>query len=222
LRGLNGAVKGLLVTAMNKVVDQNHRKGGRPLSFDRDAALHKAMLLFWRHGYEGTSLNALTAALGVKPSSIYTAFGDKRRLFLEAVDLYLASAGSIEDLFSDDKPVKEVARDLLVSAAIGFTGENTPPGCLLATSAISCSQESMDVQEMLAKIRRQLEQQLRARISRAIEAGEVCSNVDPAALAGCIMAVSQGMSTLARDGATRSHLMTIIDTTLGAWPSRTA
>ena len=53
------------------------RKGGRPLSFNRDAALRQAMLLFWRHGYEGTSLNALTRTLGVTPPSIYAAFGDK-------------------------------------------------------------------------------------------------------------------------------------------------
>ena len=217
---MNHAVKGLLVTAMDDVIEQRPRKAGRPLSFDRDAALYKAMLLFWQHGYEGTSLNALTAALGVKPSSIYTAFGDKKRLFFEAVDLYLASAPPVEEIFSDAKPAKEVARELLVSAAIGFTGENTPPGCLLATSAISCSQESMDLQETLAKIRRHLEAQLRARFTRAVEAGEVRSDADPAALAGCIMAVSQGMSTLARDGATRSHLMAIIDTALTGWPSR--
>ena len=62
---------------------------GRPLSFDRDAALERAMLLFWKHGYDATSLAELTAAMGVTPPSGYTAFGDKKRLFLEAVDHYV-------------------------------------------------------------------------------------------------------------------------------------
>ncbi|ANL50929.1 TetR/AcrR family transcriptional regulator [Rhizobium phaseoli] len=197
------------------------RKGGRPLSFDRDAALQKAMVLFWRYGYEGTSLATLTAALGVKPSSIYTAFGDKKRLFLEAVELYLASGPAVEDVVSDGKSLKEVARELLVNAATKFTGEKTPRGCLLATSVISCSQESMDLQEMLAGIRRHLEAQLLVRISYAIDKGEIGHDANPAALAGLIMAVAQGMSTLARDGASRSHLMSIVDMTLASLPFQT-
>ena len=57
------------------------RKPGRPLGFDRDAALQQAMLLFWRHGYEATSVNDLTNAMGITPPSLYTAFGDKKQLF---------------------------------------------------------------------------------------------------------------------------------------------
>ena len=67
-----------------------HRRKGRPLSFDRDVALNQAMLLFWQHGYEATSLNDLTTALGVTPSSIYTVFGDKKGLFLAAVGHYVS------------------------------------------------------------------------------------------------------------------------------------
>ena len=70
------------------------RRAGRPLSFDRDAALNQAMLLFWRHGYESTAVSDLTAAMGVTPPSLYAAFGDKKRLFLEAVALYLSGASS--------------------------------------------------------------------------------------------------------------------------------
>jgi AcrR family transcriptional regulator len=61
------------------------RKTGRPLSFDRDASLEKAMLIFWRYGYETTSIVDLTNAMGVTAPSLYNAFGDKKRLFLEAV-----------------------------------------------------------------------------------------------------------------------------------------
>ena len=61
------------------------RRTGRPLSFDRDAALRQAMLTFWRHGYETTSVAELTAAMGVSAPSLYTAFGDKKQLFLEAM-----------------------------------------------------------------------------------------------------------------------------------------
>ncbi|EGE58671.1 TetR family transcriptional regulator [Rhizobium etli CNPAF512] len=79
----------------------------------------------------------------------------------------------------------------------------------------------MDLQEMLAGIRRHLEAQLLIRISYAIDKGEIGPDVNPVALAGLIMAVAQGMSTLARDGASRSHLMSIVDITLASLPFRT-
>src|SRR6476646_1840238 len=64
------------------------RKTGRPLSFDRDEVLQKAMLAFWEHGYENTSIAELTEVMGITAPSLYTAFGDKKRLFLEAMHLY--------------------------------------------------------------------------------------------------------------------------------------
>jgi AcrR family transcriptional regulator len=64
-------------------------KTGRPISLDRDAALENAMLLFWERGYEGTSMADLTKAMGLNPSSIYAAFGDKHALFSLAVKRYM-------------------------------------------------------------------------------------------------------------------------------------
>ena len=112
--------------------------------------MQQAMLLFWRHGYEATSLNDLTTALGVKPSSIYTVFGDKKRLFLEAVGRYLSGPITSGSIIAHAANAREAARGLLVASATGFTGENTPAGCLLASSAISCSKAASDVQAELA------------------------------------------------------------------------
>jgi hypothetical protein len=70
---------------MKPIDPTSRRKTGRPLSFDPDAALLPAMLLFWRYGYEATSLAELTRAMGVTPPSIYVAYGDKKGLFRSAV-----------------------------------------------------------------------------------------------------------------------------------------
>ena len=201
----------------NQIVVQ--RKKGRPLSFDREAALHQAMLLFWRHGYEATSLNVLTSTLGVKPSSIYTVFGDKRRLFLEAVASYLSGPITSKSIIAEAASARDAARGLLVASAIGFTGKDTPAGCLLATSAISCSNAASDVQEELAGIRRGIEARLRDKILSSIERGLMPAESDAEALAAHTMAVIQGMSTLARDGASRDKLLRIVDAAMKAWPA---
>jgi AcrR family transcriptional regulator len=194
-------------------------KIGRPLSFDRDAALHQAMLLFWRHGYESTSLSDLTAAMGVTPPSIYSAFGNKKRLFLEAICHYLSGPITSESIIKGANTAREAAEGLLRASAAGFTGTNTPPGCLLATSAISCSADAADVQKKLSLIRRNIEACLTERIVAGINAGEVSPQTDAGALAGLIMAVIQGMSTLARDGATRAKLLRVAETAMQAWPT---
>lgn len=194
------------------------RKKGRPLSFDRDAALHQAMLLFWRHGYEATSLNDLTSALGVKPSSIYTVFGDKKRLFLEAVGSYLSGSITSGTIIARAANGRDAAKNLMQAAAHGFTGADTPAGCLLASSAISCSDAANDVKEELASIRRSIEASLLDKIVSSVGAGVLPASSNAQALAGLTMAVIQGMSTLARDGATRETLLQIVDAAMQAWP----
>lgn len=190
------------------------------MSFDREAALHQAMLLFWRHGYEATSLSDLTAAMGVTAPSIYTAFGDKKRLFLEAVDRYLSGPVTSDSIIEAAGTAQEAAWGLLRAAASGFTGSDTPPGCLLASSAISCSAAAADVQGGLAAIRRGIEARLHGKIVQAMEVGELAADADADALAGHIMAVIQGMSTLARDGAPRDKLMRVAAAAMMAWPKR--
>ena len=197
---------------------QTLRKKGRPLSFDREAALHQAMLLFWRHGYEATSLNDLTTALGVKPSSIYTVFGDKKRLFLEAVARYTSGPVTSESIIAQAATAREAAHGLLQAAVTGFTGDDTPKGCLLATSAISCSAGAQDVQQALADIRIAIEASLKEKVFADMQAGRLPADTDAEVLAAHVLAVIQGASTLARDGAPREKLLRVVATCMRAWP----
>ena len=194
------------------------RKPGRPLGFDRDAALYQAMLLFWRHGYEATSLNDLTKAMAITPPSLYTAFGDKKQLFLEAVERYLSGPVTSEAIIDEARTARGAAAGLLQAAAVGFTGESTPTGCLLASSAISCSSAAADVQKRLANIRLRIEKRLQSKIENDIMAGRLSPEVDAEALGAYIMAVIQGLSTLARDGAKREKLSSVTRTAMQAWP----
>jgi AcrR family transcriptional regulator len=208
----------LVAEPTNELAQKQVRKKGRPLSFDRERALHQAMLLFWRHGYESTSLNDLTTALNVPPSSIYTVFKDKKSLFLEAVALYMSGPVTSKTIIDEAATGYEAASGLLKAAAVGFTGADTPAGCLLATSAISCSSAAIEVQGKLADIRRGIEAQLRDKIEQSIQLRYLPSGADAEALAAHTIAVIQGLSTLARDGARRVKLLKIAETTMQAWP----
>jgi AcrR family transcriptional regulator len=204
---------------MKHAVIKPRQRKGRPRSFNRDAAVHQAMLLFWRHGYEATSLSHLTAALGVSPPSIYAAFGDKKTLFLEAVGRYVGNPMTASSIIASARTARDAALTLLTVSAIGFTGADSPPGCLLATAAISCSPAADDVQRTLAEIRVTIEQQLASRIAHDVEVGALPREVDGETLAAHVMAVIQGMSTLARDGASQEKLLRVCETAMSAWPA---
>lgn len=199
---------------------ERRRKTGRPRSFDRDTALEQAMLTFWRHGYETTSVVDLTTAMGITAPSLYAAFGDKRRLFLEAVDRYAGDPGAMADRIETAPTGRVAAHDMLTAAATAFTGDATPRGCLLASATASGSAAAAAVQRSVADIRAAIDGQLRTRIERDVAAGALPSDTDVSALSGLVIAVIQGMSVLARDGATRMRLIAIGEAALAAWPGR--
>ena len=194
------------------------RKTGRPLSFDRDAALEQAMLTFWRYGYESTSIVDLTNAMGVTAPSLYAAFGDKKRLFLEAAHRYAGDPEAMALAIDGAPTAYDAARAMLTAAATAYPDAATPKGCLLASATASGSAASADVQSAIADIRRSIAGRLRARIARDIAADILPPQANAAALAGLVMTVTQGMSVLARDGTPRASLMAIVEVALQGWP----
>ncbi|MYN05729.1 TetR/AcrR family transcriptional regulator [Pseudoduganella aquatica] len=195
------------------------RVRGRPLSFDRDAALEKAMLLFWRHGYESTSISDLTQAMGITPPSLYSAFGDKERLFLEAVERYAAGPGNAEAVFAQGQSARSTVEQLLKSNAIELTRAGQPPGCMVIASAVNGSPAAAKVQELLRGRRAEVEAGIGRWIARGIDAGELPADTGAAALARFYYTVIEGMTLQARDGAGRKKLLEVVALAMGAWPA---
>ena len=207
---------------MKQVEGSLPRRTGRPLSFDRDAALDAAMHLFWRHGFEATSIADLTRAMGITPPSLYAAFGDKQALFLAAVDRYLGGIDTVTAAIAGAVSAHDAARDLLIAAAHGDSRDDAPPGCLLASSIVSCSAEADPIRQRLAAMRQAIEAQLTERIQRDVDQGMLPSDADAETLAGHVFAVVQGMSTLAKDGAGRDKLIRIAQAAMAGWPGQRA
>jgi len=193
-------------------------KTGRPLSFDRDEALEKAMLTFWESGYETTSISDLTTAMGVTAPSIYAAFGDKKRLFLEALRRYAGNPGDLENAMELAPTARDAVANLLENAARLFTGDATPRGCLLASAAATGSKAAADVRDAAAKERRIIRAIVVKRIEVDIERGLLPEATRSEVLADLALAVTQGMSVLARDGADRETLLEVARVSMEGWP----
>ncbi|MBF9044814.1 TetR family transcriptional regulator [Rhodobacterales bacterium HKCCE4037] len=194
------------------------RKTGRPLSFDRDEALEKAMLAFWESGYETTSISDLTAAMGVTAPSIYTAFGDKKRLFLEAMRRYAGDPDDLKKTLALAPTARDAVARMMEDAARLYTGDSTPKGCLLASAAATGSRDAADVRDATAQERRVIRAIIIERIEKDVELGLLSPDTKASVLADTALAVTQGMSVLARDGADRNSLLAVAQASLNGWP----
>jgi AcrR family transcriptional regulator len=196
---------------------------GRPRSFDRQAALRRAMEVFWAKGYDGTSLADLTAAMGINPPSIYAAFGSKEGLFREAVDLYSASEG--DDIWSgiEQAPTaREAIGTMLHASAENFSRPGKPRGCLIVLGALNADDRNAAVCDTLREQRADNIKQLRQRLERDVAAGTLASGIDTRAIATFYVTIQQGMSIQARDGASRKALLAVADCAMTAWDSLVA
>ncbi|QBX34337.1 TetR/AcrR family transcriptional regulator [Paracoccus liaowanqingii] len=193
------------------------RKPGRPLSFDREAVLEKAMLVFWSSGYETTSVADLTAAMGVTAPSLYAAFGSKQRLFLEAMRRYVGDPALLEQRMMQAPTAKDAVEEMLSKAAVLYTGASTPPGCLLASAAATGSEDAAEVRAAIAAERRAVREIILRRISADTDRGLPIPRLAPGVLADLVVAVLQGMSVLARDGGDRTALLAVAEAALQCW-----
>lgn len=193
---------------------------GRPREFDLDKALECAMQLFWRQGYEGTSLNDLTRELGVTRPSLYAAFESKESLFLRALDLYEARAGYREAALTAPT-ASAYARALLEGAADLHGDKKNPPGCLGVQGALACAPESDAIRTELIRRRKIGEGIIRDRLKRAKAEGDLPPGADPADLARYLSIVIYGITVQAAGGATRKELRSVAELALqNLFPAR--
>jgi AcrR family transcriptional regulator len=192
---------------------------GRPLSFDRDAALETAMHVFWERGYEAASIADLTSAMGITPPSLYTAFGDKEQLFLEAIERYALGYGSAGARALVEEPSARGAIERwLTEAANELTQPCHPKGCMVVMAATNCSAAAERVQDALLLRRTEAIASVGRRIQGGIDSGELPPDTDAQDLANFYATIYQGMSMQAKDGATHESLMSTVRQAMRSWP----
>jgi len=178
----------------------------RPREFDEDQVLDQVLKTFWMRGYEGTSIDDLTAATGLARASLYGAFGDKTQLFERAITRYTEKISDLAELVTVAPSVREGLRRMFsrwIEVACPSSG---PKGCFLLLSAGLGPSESDLASKLAARSRQTLLDTLEAAIRRAQASGEFAHTREPRDLAALLSVVLQGIATGARVGASREEL----------------
>lgn len=198
---------------------RENRRPGRPATFDRDRALNVATDLFWRYGFEGTSIAVLTDALGVTPPTLYAAFGSKDELYRACLRNYRKPTGTDGPSASkSERSARVTVHQFLHSMAERFASPDSPAGCMVASGSLRCGAENGSAVAAVAAVRAEGLAGFIELLADAVRTGELAGYVDREGLARFYTAVIQGMSIQAIDGASEAALRSIADLAMAAWP----
>ncbi|WP_394828654.1 TetR/AcrR family transcriptional regulator [Pendulispora albinea] len=202
---------------------------GRPRSFDRQAALERAMRVFWEKGYAGASMADLTAAMGINSPSLYAAFGCKEALFREAIALFAETEGTpIWGGLATAPSARAGVETVLRATAESFSRPDRPRGCLITLEVPRDGNDGKNakngkdgdgdsLEPELRRLRALSIDRFRECLEQGIERGELARNIDTDAIASFYVTVQQGMAIRARDGASREVLLSIAECAMRAW-----
>ena len=171
---------------------------GRPKEFDRTAALASATDCFWRQGYEAASVADLLAHMGINRQSAYDTFGDKRQLFLAALDGYATQIGTEMKRILTDGP-SPVGRVRLFLRTVGERASQLADrGCLMTNTVVELAPHDPQVRAFVSTALGGLEAALSATLAEAVRAGELPPTTNPRRTARLLVTIMQGALVLSK------------------------
>ena len=183
----------------------------RPREFEHEAVLDRAMRIFWSRGYEATSVQDLVDQMGIQRGSLYATFGNKRALFLAAIDRYdhVVTAKLLAALDEPTSGVEAIRRffQLKIEGAIAA---NRPRGCLVTNSATELASRDRRTASRVGAVLTKIEAAFERAVFRAQKAGEIDPRRDPRALARFLTSSAQGLSVMAKTSPERAVLEDIV------------
>ena len=186
----------------------------RTKEFDPDVALDLALDLFWRRGYEGTSLRDLLDGMDISRQSLYDTFGDKRSLFLKVLARYekLAMEGLIQHL--EGKGTLLAVRGFCEYFMAEIVHNRERGSCLMASTAIEVGPADPEIQAVVKAYFGRVESALHGALASAMEAGQLPADRDLRALARHLVNAIHGLGIMGRAGASRPVLRQMLSVAL--------
>jgi AcrR family transcriptional regulator len=191
---------------------------GRPREFSEAEALDRAMRVFWEKGYEGTSVDDLTAAMRINRSSLYSTFGDKETLFRRVIERYKAGPMAFIAAALQKPNARQVIEWLLRSTARFLSDATHPRGCLSLQGGLTCGTGAERAMQTMVNWRNHAQTQLEKRMQRAQAQGDLSLDISPKDLARYVMIVVSGLGVQAANGAGGAELNRAVELALRSMP----
>ncbi len=188
---------------------------GRHRSFDKEEALEIAMHLFWRNGYENTSLTDLTQSMGINKPSLYAAFGNKEQLFMSALEKYAYHRvlPTLSHLVAPNQTLRLRLHTYFQSVAKLFCQPSMPTGCLVVNSTCEFAGNGMPetAQGLLSELNQKTRQQLTDFFMQEQMDGNLKTESSPRTLALYLMSINSGLAVLARNNTSLDDLDAVVE-----------
>jgi TetR/AcrR family transcriptional repressor of nem operon len=188
---------------------------GRPRSFDTEAAVERAMGVFWSRGYHGTALPDLLRATKLSRGSLYAAFGDKHSLFLLSLDRYIADAlARIDVELAPPREPIDGLRAYLAGYVERTSGANGRRGCLLVATAMELAGQDVEVTRRVAGFFKAMETKVADALSRAKTASQLADGVEPSTAGRILVCFVEGLRVIGKTAPARATSQATADALL--------
>jgi len=187
----------------------------RQKAFDREVALDRGMAAFWSRGYAATSIEHLVAHMGIQRGSLYATFGDKRSLFLSALERYerVVVRELVEALETPGSGLAAIRRFFRLRVERSLD-RSRPAGCLVTNSVVELSPRDRPAAARVGGSLAALEAAFLRALERARAQGELAATRDVRALARFLTSSAQGLSVMAKASPQRAVLEDVVEVVL--------
>lgn len=189
----------------------------RPKKFDDAAGLQKALNVFWKKGYAGTSISDLTASMDINAPSLYATYGDKHSLFVSALQAYMQSQHAwMRQSVAENKPVREIIRFLLSSLLDETLTDPERRGCFMVNTVTEMANQDARVFTIASDNEQQVRSILTDLIRKGQDTGEISPDKDAGILASFLFINFMGIRVIAATNSDKKHLHKALDVVLSA------
>lgn len=190
-------------------------KAGRKREFEAEQALQKAMFTFWQKGFVGTSLTDLTSSMGINKPSLYSAFGNKEKLFITATDYYTKTYAqpSFAKLQANNKSVKQRLNDFLLAVIQNQCDPQLPSGCFVSLCASEAAGDCMPQSaiDAIRSIQSFTDEHLKEFFENEKTQGNLPASLDVTLAALYTTTIIHGAASMARSDKTLDEIKLIIE-----------
>ncbi|GLU56540.1 TetR/AcrR family transcriptional regulator [Dyadobacter frigoris] len=188
----------------------------RTKEFDQEAILDKAVDLFWYKGYHASSMQDVVDALGLSRSSIYDTFGDKRKLYIAALERYRAqAAGGLIDMVNQSKNTMVSLEEIFKMLVHDSFTDKLPKGCFMVNSTVELAPHDEEIDKIVRENMQDIENAFFQLILKGQDSGEISKDKNPRAIARFLFNTISGLRIAAKSGVKQDIYNDIVSVALG-------